>query len=111
MMVSLIFCLPLLRFLRFSEMPWNPLLHRKKAILFLAIGGVILAPPIFTADIDKYIGLQISQVNFLSDDPIEPSKMQGIVAGATVQTFAPRSGRGSIPKLYDTAEFCSIQEY
>jgi len=90
-------------------MPWNPLLHRKKAILFLAIGGLILAPPTFTADIDKYIGLQISQVNFLSDDPIEPSKLQGIVAVATGQTFDPRSVRSSIQTLYETREFSYIE--
>ncbi|PYV43045.1 MAG: hypothetical protein DMG06_12090 [Acidobacteria bacterium] len=107
MMVSLTFGLNLFRFLRISGIRWEPLL--KKAIPLLGIIGLILAPFDFGADIDKYIGRRVARINFVSDDPIEPARLEEVVALAVGQIFEPASVRRSIQALYETREYSYIE--
>ena len=106
-MVSLTFGLNLFRFLRISGIRWEPLL--KKAIPLLGIIGLILAPFDFGADIDKYIGRRVARINFVSDDPIEPARLEEVVALAVGQIFEPASVRRSIQALYETREYSYIE--
>jgi outer membrane protein insertion porin family len=80
----------------------------KKTFLLLGT-GLLLSSHGLAAENSRYFGQPVARIAFISDDPIDAARLQGLVSVAPGQILEPQLLRNSIERLYQTRQFSYVE--